>query len=198
MHDLQYRKQLQQRLDQIQDKLESKSFQKNQKLGGEIGFYIFDYAAQYELMMRDYLSTLIDKLKRRDDNTSPTFASIHLFEMMIALLKKRNLLDKAFSLQKQRGDVALFKALTGALEQNRVADFMIEHINKAHCKFILIHGLGSTWPMVRGHALLNALHAKLQDIPTVLFYPGQYDGATLKPFGNIDSSHYYRAFQLIP
>tara|TARA_B100001094_G_scaffold333126_1_gene408866 strand:+ start:4701 stop:5297 length:597 start_codon:yes stop_codon:yes gene_type:complete len=198
MQDLQQMKQLQQRLDQIQDKLESEAFQKNQKLGGEIGFYIFDYPAQYELMMRDYLSTLTDKLKRRDDSTSPSFASIHVFEMMIALLKERNLLDKAFAMQKQRGDEALFKALTGVLDQNRVADFMMQQIDITQCKFILIHGLGSTWPMVRGHGLLNALHAKLQDIPTVLFYPGQYDGVTLKPFGNIDSNHYYRAFKLIP
>ncbi|OZB36783.1 MAG: hypothetical protein B7X50_12965, partial [Alishewanella sp. 34-51-39] len=30
------------------------------------------------------------------------------------------------------------------------------------------------------------------------FYPGEYDGTTLKPFGQIDSNNYYRAFKLVP
>ncbi len=52
------------------------------------------------------------------------------------------------------------------------------------------------WPIVRGHGLLNALHAKVGEVPTVMFYPGEYDGAALKPFGRIESNNYYRAFKL--
>jgi hypothetical protein len=58
--------------------------------------------------------------------------------------------------------------------------------------------LGSAWPIIRGHGLLNALHAKVGSVPTVLFYPGEYDGTALKPFGRIESNNYYRAFKLVP
>ncbi len=187
-------KQLQNRLDLILDKLESPEFLQNLGLGNEIGFYVFDYPAEYELVVREQIQFLTDKLANRNHR----FASINLFECLIELLQQRNLLDRAFKLQLERGDDALFNALKGPLEQNRVAEFIAEKAQLEHCEFILLHGLGSAWPMVRGHGLLNALHAKVGAVPTVLFYPGEYDGTALKPFGRVDSNNYYRAFKLVP
>lgn len=187
-------KQLQNRLDLILDKLESPEFLQNLGLGNEIGFYVFDYPAEYELVVREQIQFLTDKLANRNH----LFASINLFECLIELLQQRNLLDRAFKLQLERGDDALFNALKGPLEQNRVAEFIAEKAQLEHCEFILLHGLGSAWPMVRGHGLLNALHAKVGAVPTVLFYPGEYDGTALKPFGRVDSNNYYRAFKLVP
>lgn len=185
---------LQQRLDSILEKLESPEFLQNLGLGNEIGFYVFDYPAEYELVVREHIQFLTTKLINRGHN----FANINLFESLIELLEQRNLLDRAFKLQQERGDDALFNALKGPLEQNRVADFIAEKAKLDNCAFILLHGLGSAWPMVRGHGLLNALHAKVGSVPTVLFYPGEYDGTTLKPFGQVDSNNYYRAFKLVP
>ena len=187
-------KQLQQRLDAILDKLESPEFLQNLGLGNEIGFYIFDYPAEHELMVREQLAFLSNKLVSRGHQ----FASINLFDCIIELLQQRNLLERAFDMQLQRGDDALFNALKGPLEQNRMADFIAQKADLEHSEFILLHGLGSAWPMIRGHGLLNALHAKVGAVPTVLFYPGEYDGTTLKPFGQIDSNNYYRAFKLVP
>lgn len=185
---------LQKRLDGILDKIESPEFLQNLGLGNEIGFYIFDYPPQHELMVREQLAFLSSKLSNRGRR----FASINLFNCIIELLQQRNLLDRAFALQQQRGDDALFNALKGPLEQNRMADFIAQKADITHSEFILLHGLGSAWPMIRGHGLLNALHAKVGSVPTVLFYPGEYDGTTLKPFGQVDSNNYYRAFKLVP
>ncbi|MGI2146943.1 DUF1788 domain-containing protein [Shewanella frigidimarina] len=190
--------QLQQRLDQIQEKLESDSFLTNKELGGEIGFYIFDYAPEHELTVREHLDLMAKKLSTRAEITGKRFVSINLFEMVIELLKSRKLLDRAYQMQFEKGDEALFKALKGPLEQNRFAEFIVERADIKNCQFIMLHGLGSVWPIVRGHGLLNALHAKVGNIPTVMFYPGEYDGAALKPFGRIESNNYYRAFKLVP
>lgn len=187
-------KSLQKRLDQILDKLESQDFLQNQGLGNEIGFYVFDYPAEFELEVRDHLQLITQKLEQRGRH----FASINLFSCIIELLNQRNLLERAFSMQQERGDEALFNALKGPLEQNRMASFIADKANLEQSQFILLHGLGSAWPMIRGHGLLNALHAKVGAVPTVLFYPGEYDGAMLKPFGRIESNNYYRAFKLVP
>jgi hypothetical protein len=190
--------QLQQRLDQVQDKLESNEFLTNKELGGEIGFYIFDYAPKYELTVREHLAHLTKKLEHRSEITDRRFACINLFEMVVALLKSRKLLDRSYKMQLAKGDDALFKALKGPLEQNRFAEFIVQQANIKDCGFIILHGLGSVWPIVRGHGLLNALHAKVGNVPTVMFYPGEYDGASLKPFGQVESNNYYRAFKLVP
>lgn len=186
-------KKLQHRLDQILPKIESDDFKQNESLSGEIGFYVFDYPAEQELVVREHIKFLTEKLTKR----SHQFLSLNLFEIIIELLESRNLLDKAFQMQKMKGDEALFNALKGPLEQNRVADFIANKVDLDNCEFILLHGLGSAWPIIRGHGLLNALHAKVDDIPTVLFYPGEYDGLMLKPFGRVESNNYYRAFKLV-
>jgi hypothetical protein len=187
-------KELRSRLDQIMPKIESPDFLKNQGLGNEIGFYVFDYPAESELEVREHLTFMTDKMKKR----GKTFADINLFEIVIELLNSRKLTERAFKVQKDRGDDALFNALKGPLEQNRVAEFIAQKADLENSEFILVHGLGNAWPIIRGHGLLNALHAKVGSVPTVLFYPGEYDGLTLKPFGEIDSNNYYRAFKLVP
>tara|TARA_R110002072_G_scaffold277064_1_gene438804 strand:- start:23185 stop:23772 length:588 start_codon:yes stop_codon:yes gene_type:complete len=182
------------RLDHILPKIESEDFLQNQGLGNEIGFYVFDYPPESELEVREHLSFMSNKLIKRGRN----FASINLFETIIQLLDSRKLTERAFKVQKERGDEALFNALKGPLEQNRVAEFITSKIDLENCDFILLHGLGSAWPIIRGHGLLNALHAKVGNVPTVLFYPGEYDGTALRPFGQIESNNYYRAFKLVP
>ena len=187
-------KNLTNRLDQIMSRIESDDFLKNQGLGNEIGFYVFDYPPEFELEVREHIKFMTDKMIKR----GRTFANINLFEIIIELLESRKLTERAFKVQKERGDDALFNALKGPLEQNRVADFIASKVDLENCEFILLHGLGSAWPIIRGHGLLNALHAKVGNVPTVLFYPGEYDGTALKPFGQIESNNYYRAFKLVP
>lgn len=187
-------KRLHNRLDEIQPKIESEDFLKNQGLGNEIGFYVFDYPPESEIEVREHLDYMSERLTKR----GRIFKSINLFEAVIELLDSRNLTERAFKVQKERGDDALFNALKGPLEQNRVAEFISSKIDLKTTEFILLHGLGSAWPIIRGHGLLNALHAKVGSVPTVLFYPGEYDGTALKPFGRIESNNYYRAFKLVP
>lgn len=184
--------QLQQRLDNIQSRLESDEFLQNKELGGEIGFYIFDYKPEHELAVREHITLLEKKLSNR----GYSFASINLFEMIIKLLKSDDILESTFEMQKKRSERYFVKALKGTFEQNRVAEFIVKEANIENCDFIMLHGMGSVWPIVRGHGLLNALHAKVGRVPTVMFYPGEYDGAALKPFGRIESNNYYRAFKL--
>lgn len=75
---------LQQRLDFILEKLESPEFLQNLGLGNEIGFYVFDYPAEYELVVREHIQFLTTKLINRGHN----FANINLFESLIELLEQ--------------------------------------------------------------------------------------------------------------
>jgi hypothetical protein len=185
---------LNQRLNQVLPRIESDEFLGNLGLGNEIGFYVFDYPAEAELSVRDHLDFMTAKLRSR----GKTFANINLFAEVTALLESRNLLTRAFQKQKLQGDEALFNALKGPLEQNRFAEFIVSKIDLDKCDFILMHGLGTAWPIIRGHELLNALHAKVAAVPTLLFYPGEWDGLALKAFSRMGSNNYYRAFKLVP
>jgi len=187
-------KQLQQRLDKIFERIESEEFLDNKGVSGEIGFYIFDYPPEEELLVRQHLKFLTEKLTKRGYQ----FSNINIFESIIQLLEEEGVLEDAFELQKNEGDEALREALKGVLGQEDIARYLSTKINPEEPQFVFLSGLGSAWPLIRGHSLLNALHASMGHTPLVLFYPGTYNGLELNPFGLVDSSNYYRAFQLIP
>jgi hypothetical protein len=44
---------------------------------------------------------------------------------------------------------------------------------------------------------LNNLHAIIERVPLVMFFPGTYDGLELKLLDEIKDDNYYRAFKLV-
>jgi hypothetical protein len=187
-------KALQSRLDLILERIENPRFLNNDGLGNEIGFWIFDYPAKHELVVRDYLKHLADKLGKRGYQ----FINVNIYETIIEMLGSRGLLERTFSLEKQVGVDAIRNTLSGPLSQKKIAEFIAEKIQPETLDFVLLSGLGNAWPLVRGHELLSALQDVMGKTPLVLFYPGEYNGRDLHPFGMIESKNYYRAFKLVP
>ena len=192
-------KALQARLDLVLERIESPKFLKNDGLGNEVGFWIFDYPAQYELIVRENLDHLINKLNKHDH----CFEHINIFQILINMLESRGLLDRTFKREKQVGTDALRKTLAGPLSQEKVAKYIANRVFKDSeapqtLDFVILSGLGNAWPLVRGHELLSALQDVMGNTPLILFYPGEYSGQDLHPFGMIESKNYYRAFKLVP
>jgi hypothetical protein len=195
--------QLLSRLDQILPRVTSEAFLSSEGIGNEIACYIFDYPASEELEVRGHTDWLLDRLETHH----PTVNVLHLdlLDVVVSYLKQRKLFDKALQLQRSKGDPALLKALKGPLSAEKIRDYIAEAHNPSDYSLILLSGIGSVWPMLRAHSLLNCLHTAIGKTPLVMFYPGSFDGTTLKLFGQIASSvsqpgtqSYYRAFALVP
>ncbi len=187
---------LQDRLNEIIPRLQDKDVLSGAGLGNEIGFYIFDYPAEQELAVREHLRAVLDILaKKRPDLR---LAHINLFELIVAYLKERNLLDRALKLQREKGDAELYRALKGPLHEEKIAKALIEAADPQAHHMILLSGIGSAWPLIRSHTLLNALHPLMGGKPLVVFYPGSYDGQGLRLFDRLSDRNYYRAFRLVP
>lgn len=188
--------QLQERLNQIPTKILSDEFLKSQGLGNEIGFWIFDYAPEDELQVRDYISFLRDMLDKKHSHLR--VAHINLLQTLKNYLDERNFTSKAIHMQQTKGDAALKKALSGPLHMDKFAPWLVKEYNADTHDMVLITGIGSVWPLLRAHELLNKLHSLLGHRPLVLFYPGHYTGQSMTLFGRISSNNYYRAFKLVP
>ena len=187
-------KALENRLNLILERLEGPKFLKSDGLGNEIGFWVFDYPAKYELAVRNHLHQITDKLQKREYH----FEHLNIFEVLIDMLETRGLLDRACEREKKVGVDSLRKTLSGPLSQEKVAKFIADKYKPDELEFVLVSGLGSAWPLVRGHELLSALQDVMGSTPLILFYPGEYSGRDLHPFGMIESKNYYRAFKLVP
>ena len=51
-------KSLEERLDILEEKIRTESFRKNTGLGNEVGYYVFDYEPQQELIVRSRIKDL--------------------------------------------------------------------------------------------------------------------------------------------
>ena len=186
---------LDRRLNKLPEKLTSKKLLQNKGLGNDLGFYIFDYPAEKEIYVRKSLSECLSIIDRKSPGIK--IITIDIFQMILKYLEDRNFKEKSYILQKQKGNSALIKALKGPLNPTRFSEFMVKDISKDNCDLIIIHRIGSAYPLIRTHELLNNLQPLVDNIPLVLFYPGEYDKSSLRLFGRLKSDGYYRAFKLI-
>lgn len=197
---------LDKRLNQILPTITSDEFLKASGLGNELAFHIFDYPPEEEIRIREHVTWLLDQLPRKRPGIR--VVHINLFDFLVRYLRERNLLDKAFKMQAEKGNDALLKALRGPLQEQKLAKAFEETIKPKEHDLVLVSGVGSAYPLLRSHTLLNNLHPIMGNTPLVLFYPGRYDGVSLHLFGkstisagttgNKQQNPYYRAFRLIP
>ena len=191
------------RLNQILPRITSETFLSSEGIGNEIACYIFDYPSDKELQVRGHINMMMDRFASHHKNLQ--VLHLNLLDVVLAYLKKRGLFDKALKMQVQKGDVAVLKALKGPLAAEKLRDFIADEYSPSAHDILLLSGVGSVWPMLRAHSLLNCLHTVMGKTPLVMFYPGSFDGTTLQLFGQIATTvskpgtkPYYRAFILVP
>ena len=184
------------RLNQILPTITSEAFLRGTGLGNEIAFYIFDYPPEAELRVREHIQFVLDHLPR----TRPGLrvSHVHLLDFVLTYLRQRRLLDKAIAMQKTKGDAFVLRQLATILHPNKIAPMFAEVAQPEQHDLLLVSGVGSVYPLLRVHTLLNNLHAVMGQTPLVLFYPGRYDGQALRLFGKLTNASYYRAFKLVP
>ncbi|MGN3964699.1 DUF1788 domain-containing protein [Burkholderia gladioli] len=185
------------RLNQVLPRMLSADVLENEGAGGEIGFWIFDYPPDQEMKVRSWLADVIEPGVRKQ-NPELRFATVDLFECVIGLLEDRRLLEKAFEMQQAKGNDALLTSLRSVLKEDRLAARIVEQFSVADLDLLIVKGVGAVYPMLRTHTLLSALHPHMSDTPLLMFYPGRYDGQSLRLFNTLVDDNYYRAFSLVP
>lgn len=180
------------RLDKLLDILKDKRFRDQKGLGNEIGFHIFDYDPQDELIVRDRIRFIKDALKHEDFEIQ----EFDLYELILDELEKEDLLDAVLEVEEEEGAEALYEALKNVIEDGEV---IVNRISREYHDnaIVFITGVGKAWPIIRSHSILNKLHPAVEKAPLVLFYPGIYSGQELILFNMFKDNNYYRAFNLV-
>ncbi len=183
------------RLNEILPKVTSDAFLQSKGIGKEVPFYIFDYLPEDELAIREHVHFLVKHIPKERPGTR--VKHVDLLDFVVDHLRQRNLLDKAFALQKQKGDTFLRKFMETILHPEKLIVVFADFAHPDQHDLVLVSGVGSVYPFLRAHTLLNNLQSVMGRTPLVLFYPGKYDRKSLKPFNRLNSDNYYRAFKLV-
>lgn len=185
------------RLNQILPRILARDFLDSKGLGNEIGFWIFDYPPEREMDMREFLSrTVLPALAKQVPPVRA--AAVELLQLVTTLLDERKLLDKAIEMQQQKGDDSTLAALRSILKEDKIARTIAAQFDIPNLDLLILSGVGAVYPMLRTHTLLSALHPIMGDTPLLMFFPGRYDGHSLRLFNTLAEDHYYRAFRLVP
>lgn len=190
-------KNIETRLDQIEAKITNDDFLKNKGLGNEVGYYIFDYAPQDELKVRQHIAYLKAKINKSASGVK--IVEYDLYQLVITVLKERGYLEKCFQFEQTKGLVYTYQAIIKMLRLTSKTNLLVNHIveHTPPHSVVFITGVGKCYPIVRSHNVLNNLHQVLDTVPVVMFFPGVYSGQDLQLFGTIKDDNYYRAFKLI-
>ena len=189
-------KSIYERVDEILPKIVEPSFRENKGLGNEIGFYIFDYDPEYELLIRDRVEFIKDKAKGA---YGLNIVEFDLYEIMLEILDSKGYLKKNFIMEEKKGSEQVFTATKKALRLTLDNDLLVKYISERldDADIVFLTGVGKAWPIIRSHTILNNLHRIVEKQPLIMFFPGTYDGGSLMLFNYLKDDNYYRAFQLI-
>ena len=185
------------RLDEVERIISKPSFRENKGLGNEVGYYIFDYPADKEIDVRKRIEYI--RKKNEISNDDFRIAVFDLYDITIDILKKKGYLEKCYEFEKKKGFERVTKAIGNMLRITSADSLIVNYIkdNTPENAIVFITGIGKCYPILRSHTVLNNLHQVIDNVPVVLFYPGNYDGQELVLFGEIKDDDYYRAFKLV-
>lgn len=188
---------LEQRLDRIEDKINTPSFRENKGLGNEVGYYIFDYPPEKELLIRER----VRYIEKKYENSPDGFRVVvfDLYDLIIDNLEKKGYIEKTIEMEKKKGLERVIRAVGNTMRITAADSVIVNTIrdNTPNNSVIFLVGIGKCYPLLRSHTVLNNLHLVVDNVPVVMFYPGKYDGQELNLFGELKDDNYYRAFRLV-
>ena len=188
---------LESRLNKLEDKIKLPNFRENKGLGNEVGYYVFDYPAEQEMVIRERVQYLISKY----ENSDIKLVVFDLYDTIIDLLEKEGFLDLCIEFEKTKGLPEIAKAINEMLrmEEDNHSNELLAHIkdNIPEDAIVFLTGIGKCYPLLRSHKILNNMHQFVDNVPVVMFFPGKYDGQSLMLFGETKDDNYYRAFRIV-
>ena len=198
------------RFDQVYQIISHPRFLARQGLGNEVPYFIETYDPHKEFAVAQEIKTLYERLVH---NGVPT-VDLPMYDIVIDCLVHENRLERVFEQEqklpkwpdpdapgRQRTFFMMLDSFTRPDAGKAVHAEIVRRLEAVpgH-KLVLMHQLGSVFPVLRTHTLLTNLHSTICDVPLVAFFPGTYvsserDGFYLSLFGTFNGD-YYRAFQL--
>lgn len=182
------------RLDVLREKLNEDAFLSNKGLRNEVGLYVFAYQPDEEMSVRHFLNVISASMDGK--NGKNRVVIFDLYEILMDICRDRRILERIPQMEKQRGAEFMLKQIQRVAPPEAYIERM-KYADHRHGDIVMITGVGRVFPYMRSHNILNNLQHVFDDLPVILFYPGEYNGQTLTLFEKFMDDNYYRAFNLV-
>ncbi|MEX2442600.1 MAG: BREX protein BrxB domain-containing protein [Alkalispirochaeta sp.] len=183
-------------------------------LGNEVPFFIDEYDPTDEWAVVEQIGVLSQRLHAEGIPT----VTLPMFDIVIDVVRTIRDLDTVFAFEKKtpksrgasttpgassrrRSFLTEMETWTNPESGKRLQSEIFRRLEEVPDRqVVFMHQLGTVFPYLRTHTLLNNLHSVITDTPLVVFFPGTYvsserEGYYFSLF-NTFKSDYYRAFRL--
>ena len=185
-------KEINRKFNNLFEKISTDDFLKMKNLSGEIPFHVFTYDPIDEIK----ISSAINGLKTKLMNKGKSILELNLYDLQMELLDRELGLSEVFELEMVMDRREYKEAMLSTIHFDEVFIPEIKkRIEMSEADLYFITGVGLAYPMIRSHKILNNIQSIAVKAPTVIFYPGEYDGKYLRLFGRL-KKNYYKAFKL--
>jgi len=158
----------------------------------DMPYALFRYDPAEEFELRKEVRLLATRLSQK----SKRVTHISLSECLWAALQSQAELEQWYEAERANGTDDLIRTISNVLRDFApLVDLVAERMPRTPdplSDIALITRAGALFPVYRTFSLLEQLKGRVV-VPTVLFYPGDLDGASgLKFMGVLDAEHNYR------
>lgn len=175
----------------VYNKLISPDFGKN--LGGELPLFIQPVPAEKQFDVESQIKRLSTRLKKKGIES----VSINLYDLCMDILREADVLDAILESEADLEREDIISTLDSVLDiKTAIIPKIKEVIVENQPQYFFISGVGSVYPFVRSHGILNNIDELTGECNLILFFPGDYNNLQLKLFGVISDENYYRGHNL--
>lgn len=90
---------IEERLDRAERIIKTTSFRQNKGLGNEVGYYVFDYPAEKELIVRERIAYMKNKNSRGTDGFE--LIVFDLYDILIQIIEKEGSMQQITDYEKR-------------------------------------------------------------------------------------------------
>jgi hypothetical protein len=158
----------------------------------DMPYALFRYDPEEEFDLRKQVTLLETRLSQKGKRV----VRISLAECLDEAMRSQRPLEEWFTAEREQGVQSVVETVHSVLSEyaplvELVAKLMPQDPDPLR-DVVLIHRAGALFPVYRTFSLLEQLKGRVH-VPTVLFYPGDLDGAAgLRFMGVLDAEHNYR------
>ena len=158
----------------------------------DMPYALFRYDPEEEFELRKQVTLLETRLTQKGKR----IRRISLAECLDEAMRSQRSLEEWFTTEREQGAETIVDTIHSVLSEytplvDLVSARMPESPDPIH-DIVFILRTGALFPVYRTFSLLEQLKGRVH-VPTVLFYPGDLDGAAgLRFMGVVDAEHNYR------
>lgn len=179
--------------------ISSERFLKMQGLNNEIPFFICPFdAARTDSLYKEVISPLLNTLKHNGIRV----LKVDLYDLSLELLRSRKIWERTLETEPDISKSEMKEFLQSVLDvEAHLTPAIGAKLKEGEYDVLFLTGVGEVFPYIRSHTVLNNLQSTAKEIPTIMFFPGEYrqspeKGSSLNLFGRLLDDNYYRAFDI--